>query len=74
MNSTDTAALFVMLVGLAAQLGVAVPFKEHDEIGSAELKVTELLTFVKCFAQLSRHDHRGYHSHPNGKACHGADR
>lgn len=54
---SDTATLLVVYVGLAGQLDMAGLLKDHDEIGSAELKVAQLLALVKGFAHLHRDDY-----------------
>ncbi len=65
MNAANPAALFVGLVRLADQIGKAITLEDHDEIGSTELKITQLLTFVKRLAHSSRYDYRGNHPHSN---------
>ena len=43
---TDPCALSVVDIGLADQLNVAGPLKDHYEVGAAELKVAQLFSFV----------------------------
>lgn len=43
---TDPCTLSVVDIGLADQLNVAGPLKDHNEVGAAELKVAQLFSFV----------------------------